>query len=58
MSRVRLLLRHGADVTLANCKSELPLHKACSSIHTLEVSPPLGGGPLMNGLIVVNFFLA
>ena len=35
--RVKLLLKHKADCTIANNKKELPLHRACASSNNIEV---------------------
>ena len=39
-SRVKLLLKHKADCTIANKKKELPLHRACASTDNIEVGVP------------------
>ena len=37
MSRVKLLLRHKADPSIANEKKELPIHRAASDDKNIEV---------------------
>ena len=37
VTRVKMLLRCKADVTIANTKKELPLHRACGSDKNIEV---------------------
>ena len=36
-ARVRVLLHFNVDVTIANHKQELPLHRACGSDSNMEV---------------------
>ena len=36
VERMKLLMRHKADISLANHKQELPLHRACTSNSTIE----------------------
>ena len=36
LGRIKLLLAHKADVSIANSKKELPLHRVCSSNSTIE----------------------
>ena len=37
MSRVKLLLRHKANASIANEKRELPLHRAAANDKNIEV---------------------
>ncbi len=38
VTRVKILLRAKADISIANHKKELPLHRACSSDKNIEVT--------------------
>ena len=50
VTRVKMLLRCKADVTLANTKKELPLHRACGSDKNIEVCLPPLSSPSLSSL--------